>query len=123
MITLFNELEQLKQDIIEYLKLKAVDFNTAKSELVDSSKFSTVEDYSKMAVIFKEIEQCSFMYRNAENFLTRLNSITDGIIIGNDERKDAACIAAYLTLRATDEHRIVKEEIDNRLANQKSKGI
>ena len=54
MITLFNELEQLKQDIIEYLKLKAVDFNTAKSELVDSSKFSTVEDYSKMAVIFKE---------------------------------------------------------------------
>lgn len=123
MSDILKELEQLKLDIKEYLQLKEIDFNTIKSELVDVARFSEINDYSKMIVIFKELEQCSFMYRNVENFLKRLSLITEGVTIGEDESIDAKCAFAYVALRNTDEYKIVKKEIEKRLSEQKSKGL
>lgn len=120
---IFNEMEQLKQSIMSYLSLKNIDFETAKKEFNDVSKFSTIDDYSRMSEIFKEMEQHSNMHRNARNFLIRLNSITDGINLQSKEEKIVACVSAYLVLKSSNEYRIVVEEINKRFNENKTKGL
>lgn len=120
---IFSEIEQFKQSIISYLSLKNLDFETAKKELGDVSKFSTIDDYSRMSEIFREMEQHSNMHRNAKNFLIRLNSITDGITLQSKEEKIVACVSAYLVLKSSNEYRIVLEEMNKRFSASNSKTL
>lgn len=120
---IFSEIEQFKQSIISYLSLKNMDFETAKKELGDVSKFSTIDDYSRMNEIFREMEQHSNMHRNARNFLIRLNSITDGITLQSKEEKIVPCVSAYLVLKSSNEYRIVVEEMNKRFSASNSKNL
>lgn len=120
---IFNEITGLKQSILEYMKLKTLDFEAAKKELGDVSRFSTIDDYSRMTQIFSEMEQHSNNNRNARNFLVRLSSITEGITLQSEENKIVACVSAYLILKATDEYRIVIEEMNARFKETNNKTL
>ena len=118
---IFSELIQLKQNILGYLELKREDFEVTKSEIVDSSRFSTIDDYSRMTTVFTEMNQNANMYRNASNFLVRLNSISNGIDLNSDDQKMAVCVSAFLILKATDEYRIVINELETRFSQNVNK--
>ncbi len=120
---ILNEMDKLKQSLIAYLELKNMDFETSKKEINDVSRFSTIEDFSRLTQIFKEMEHHSNMHRNAKNFLVRLSSMTEGITLQSEERKIVACVSAYLILKGTDEYRIVVEEMNKRFSVSNNKTL
>lgn len=120
---IFNELVQLKQNIIAYMELKNKDFEASKSSLNDYSRFSSVVDYSRMSDAFREMEMHANYYRNASNFLKRLESISTGITLNSGEDKLIPCVSAYLILKATDEHRIITDEMVKRFSMENGRSL
>lgn len=117
---IFNELMQFKKSILDYMALKSIDFTTAKEELDDVSRFSTIDDFGRMNTAFEEMRRLSILHNNAKNFWKRLEDISTGITLESDEKQIAACVSAYLILKSTDEFRIVEEQIST--VNSKENG-